>query len=113
MSDRGALWLVAGSTIGLQIWASLVLIFVSPSAESIVMTAVMKWPVLVILALLLAGPFIAWYRLVRVRARREKLKRAEWMLDGTEQRETNGKRTAGAARQWPLWETDSRPDRGG
>jgi hypothetical protein len=84
--------------IGLQVWSTIVLIAVSPTGESLLITAVMKWPVLLILGLLLAGPFIAWYRLVKVRARREQLKRSEWMLDGAPPQGGDRKREAGTRR---------------
>jgi hypothetical protein len=98
MEDRGAMWAVAGPLIGLKVWATIILLAYAPTREALAMVAATGWPWLVALAIILAGPTVAWLRLVRVRARRERLRRAEWMLD---------KKDA----QWPLWETVSRPER--
>jgi hypothetical protein len=39
------------------------------------------WPFLVLPAIAVAGPLLFYWRLRRVRARREQLRRAEWMID--------------------------------
>ena len=51
------------------------------------------------------APAFAWWRLVRVRARREQLRRSEWMLDESD---TASTLDPGQATQWPLWDTVSR-----
>lgn len=61
-------------TVGLIVWAS-------RSAETIALLVVTTWPWLAIMGALGAGPLLFRYRLRRVRARRARLQRAEWMLD--------------------------------
>jgi hypothetical protein len=94
MEGRGAMWAVAGPLIGLKLWATGILLVYAPTREALAMVLATGWPWLVALAILLGGPTVAWLRLVRVRARRARLRRAEWMLDE-------------ADAQRPPWETVS------
>jgi hypothetical protein len=61
------------ATIVLIIWAS-------HSYETAALVAATTWPWLVLAVALGAGPLLFHLRLRRVRARRELLERAEWML---------------------------------
>jgi hypothetical protein len=51
----------------------------APTRDTMVWIAATHWPLIFILGLLI-GPGIAAYRLLRARARREQLRRAEFML---------------------------------
>jgi hypothetical protein len=109
MSNREALLAVALPLICLKIWATILVLVYEPTREAALsLLGVFGWPWLVVIGFLIVGPGLAWWRLVRVRAKRAKLQRAEWM----------GEEPAAAAReatsdQRPLWETVSRLERGG
>jgi hypothetical protein len=61
------------ATIVLVIWAS-------HSYQTTALVAATTWPWLVVAGVLGLGPLLFHLRLRRVRARREQLRRAEWML---------------------------------
>ena len=105
--SRSALLAVAVPLIAFKIWFAILLLSYAPTREGVMWIAATHWPLVIIVGLLLAGPGLATYRLVRVRARREKLRRAEWMLGPV------AHRTAAAAGESApqcsaLWETVSR-----
>lgn len=97
MEGRGALWLVAGPLLALKLWATVLLLFFEPTRHALLGVLATTWPWAVWLILLLAGPGLAWYRLVKVRSRRKQLRRSEWMLDGPTPQWSEG--------QWPEWLT--------
>jgi hypothetical protein len=67
------IYLAKLATIVLVIWAS-------HSYETTALIAATTWPWLVVAGVLGLGPLLFHVRLRRVRARRELLKRAEWVL---------------------------------
>lgn len=110
MESRGALFAVAIPLIAFKIWFAILLLSYAPTAETATWIAASHWPVLIVIAILIAGPGVAAYRLLRARARRERLRRAEWMVETP----TVGPRSAVSSRpQWSLWETVSRLEREG
>ncbi len=106
MSQRGAIWTVAGPLIAFKVWACILLLIYAPNRDGIVWIAITSWYWVLAIILLIAAPVLAWSRLVRVRARRQQLRRAEWMVDES----THAEMPAHSARrpQWSLWETVSR-----
>lgn len=110
MSHRGAIWTVAGPLIAFKVWACILLLIYSPNRDGIVWIAVTSWYWVLAVALLVAAPTLAWVRLVRVRARRQRLRRAEWMLEQSSPAEMPA-HLAGSP-QWSLWETVSRLEGG-
>ena len=59
----------------------LIVVFSMDRSEMAAVIAVLStWLWVVVLAILLSGPAAYWWRLRRVRARRELLQRAEWMV---------------------------------
>jgi hypothetical protein len=71
----------------------------APNKDTATWIAATHWPLLIVLALLI-GPGIAVYRLMRARAKRERLRKQEWMVETP---------TAVASRpQWSVWDTVSR-----
>src|SRR5207248_8410696 len=97
MENKGALLTVAIPLIAFKVWFAILLLTYAPTRDTAVWLAATHWPLVIILGLLVP-PGIAAYRLLRVRARRERLRRAEWMLDTP-------------APQWSRWETVSRLER--
>jgi len=79
MEDRGALFAVAIPLLAFKIWFAILLFVYAPTHDAAVWIAATHWPLLIVF-FLLVGPGIAVYRLLRARARRERLRREEWML---------------------------------
>ena len=63
------------ATVGVIFWAA------EGSGEAGALLTATTWPWLFIPAFAIAGPAIYFYRLRRVRARREQLRRSEWMIE--------------------------------
>jgi hypothetical protein len=80
MESRGALLTVAIPLIAFKIWFAILLLTYAPTREGVTWIAATHWPLIIIIGLLI-GPGIATYRLLRVRARREQLRRAEFAVD--------------------------------
>jgi hypothetical protein len=98
MENRGALLTVAIPLIAFKIWFAILLLTYAPNRDAVIWIAATHWPLLIIMAFLVA-PGVATYRLLRARARRERLRRSEWMLDQPPQCSA-------------LWETVSRLEGG-
>src|SRR3979411_487069 len=81
MESKGALLTVAIPLIAFKVWFAILLLTYAPTRDGVVWIAATHWPLLIVVALLIAGPGIATYRLMRARARREQLRRSEWMVD--------------------------------
>jgi hypothetical protein len=106
MESKAALLTVAIPLIAFKIWFAILLLAYAPTRETVVWVAATHWPLVIILGLML-GPGIAAYRLLRARARREELRRAEFMLTAPKPRPHRPRRPAGAQCS-ALWETVSR-----
>jgi hypothetical protein len=78
MQDRGALFAVAIPLIAFKVWFAILLFIYAPTHNAAVWIAATHWPLLIVL-FLLVGPGIAAYRLLRARARRQRLLQSEWM----------------------------------
>lgn len=111
METRGALLTVVAPLVVLKLWATALLLAYAPTREAVAVVVATHWAWVVVGALLLAAPTIAWSRLVRMRARREQLRRSEWMLEPERGSRPRGDTSALPLTQWPLWETASRSDR--
>jgi hypothetical protein len=108
MESRGAILAVAIPLIAFKIWFAILLLSYAPTADTATWIAASHWPYLIVIAILILGPGIATYRLVRARARRERMRQAEWMVETP----TVGPTSAVSSRpQWSLWETVSRLER--
>src|SRR6202011_5585317 len=79
MESKGALLTVAIPLIAFKVWFAIRLLTYAPTRDGVVWIAATHWPLIIVLGLLVA-PGIAVYRLVRARARRERLREAEFML---------------------------------
>lgn len=101
MESKGALLTVAIPLLAFKVWFAILLLMYAPKHDTLVWIAATHWPLVIVLGLLVA-PGIAVYRLLRVRARREQLKRAEFMVTPR----------PGDAQCPALWETVSRLEAG-
>ncbi len=106
MGNRAAAWAVAGPLIAFKIWVIVLILMVAPHDDAVGFLVATNWPLLVVIGLLVAGPALAWWRLVRVRARRGRLRRAEWELEPPSVQPAQS--AADVPSQWPLWETVAR-----
>ena len=74
-------WLLVWTIVVVKLITVVVTIAVARSWDAGAVLAIMSWPWLVAIAVLVAGPLLFRRRLRRVRARRAQLLRAEWMVD--------------------------------
>jgi hypothetical protein len=112
MESKGALLTVAIPLIAFKIWFAILLLMYAPTRDTMVWVAATHWPLVIILGLMI-GPAIAAYRMLRARARREKLRREEFMLVSTAPRRVRRPvRVARGAQCSALWETVSRLEGG-
>jgi hypothetical protein len=109
METKGALFTVAIPLIAFKVWFAILLLTYAPTRDSMVWIAATHWPLVFILGLLV-GPGIATYRLMRARARREALRRAEFMVNPPKPRKPP--RVERGAQCSALWETVSRLEGG-
>ena len=81
-----AVWLLVGTIAAAKLTTLAVIVWASGSRETLALIGATLPPWLLAAAALLAGPVLFRLRLRRVRAQRERLRRAEWMLPPAEQR---------------------------
>jgi hypothetical protein len=93
MENRGALLTVAIPLIAFKIWFAILLLMYAPTRDTMVWIAATHWPLLIVFGFMIAAA-VPTYRLLKVRAKRERLRRAEFMLE--------------SAQCSALWETVSR-----
>ena len=75
-------WVLIATIAAAKLATLLVVLWAARSAEAGGIVAATTWHWLVVAAGLVAGPVLFRLRLRRVRARREQLRRAEWMIAG-------------------------------
>lgn len=78
--SRGS-WMMIGALLIAKIGGLIVVFMIDPSEMAALFAVVSTWLWIVVVGILLAGPVGYWWRLRRVRGRREALQRAEWMVD--------------------------------
>src|SRR5438034_7026173 len=83
MENRGALLTVAIPLIAFKIWFAILLLAYAPTHDTAVWIAATHWPLLIVLGFVVAAA-VPTYRLLKVRAKRERLRRAEFMLDSSQ-----------------------------
>ena len=74
-------WTLVWTLVTMKIVTIVIVILAARQAEAGTLFALITWHWLVVLGALLAAPVIFRYRLRRVRARRDSLVRAEWMVE--------------------------------
>lgn len=99
MESRGALLTVAIPLVAFKIWFAILLLIYAPTRDTLVWIAATHWTLIVVFGFLIAAA-IPTYRLLKVRAKRNRLRRAEFMVEPTK------------AQCSALWETVSRLEGG-
>jgi hypothetical protein len=77
---KGALLRLAIPMLALKVWFAILLLTYAPTRDTVLWIAATHWPLLIIIALLL-GPCLTGYRLLRARARRARLRQAEFNVE--------------------------------
>ena len=77
---KAAFWTFAGMGIAFKLVTSVIIFVMAPSAHSAIFLFVMQWYWL-LLPLPLIVPLMFWYRLRRVRRRRQQLIYSEWTVE--------------------------------
>lgn len=80
MESKGALLTVAIPMIVFKVWFAILLLSYAPTRDTVVWIVATHWSLLFILIALI-GPGIAAFRMIRARARREQLRRAEFAVE--------------------------------
>lgn len=78
---KSVVWAFVWTIFAFKIATVAVIILASRSWEAGALLTATTWPFFVIPAVAITGPVLFYLRLRRVRARREQLRRAEWMVD--------------------------------
>ena len=79
--ERRAVWGFVWVLFGFKIATVVAIVVASRSEEAVVLAAATTWYFLPVPFVAVGGALVFRYRLVRVRRRRERLRRAEWLLD--------------------------------
>ena len=74
-------WTLVWTLVAMKIITIVIVVLAARKAEAGTLLAVITWHWLILLGALLAAPVLFRVRLRRVRARRESLMRAEWMVE--------------------------------
>jgi hypothetical protein len=99
MESKGAMLTVAIPLLAFKIWFAILLLMYAPTRDTMVWIAATHWSLIVVLGFMIVA-VIPLLRLLKVRAKRNRLRRAEFMLEPT-----NPQCSA-------LWETVSRLEGG-
>jgi len=99
MESKGAMLTVAIPLLAFKIWFAILLLMYAPTRDTVVWIAATHWTLLVVFGFLIVGA-VPLLRLLKVRAKRERLRRAEFMVE-----QTNPQCSA-------LWDTVSRLEDG-
>ena len=101
--NKGALLTVAIPLVAFKIWFAILLLMYAPTRDTMVWIAATHWTMIIVFGFMIAAA-IPLYRLVKVRAKRGRLRRAEFMVEQS--------KSATAAQCPALWETVSRLEGG-
>src|SRR5215469_9099615 len=80
MESKGALLTVAIPLLAFKIWFAILLLIYAPTRDTMTWIAATHWPLVLIMPFVIATS-VAVYRMVRVRAKREQLRRSEFMVE--------------------------------
>ena len=74
-------WVLLGVMGAFVAGFTLFIMFLRPTSDNLLAQLAINWPKLVVVVLFCGAPFVAWLRLVKVRAKRGRLVQEEWCLD--------------------------------
>lgn len=100
MENKGALLTVAIPLLAFKIWFAILLLLYAPTRDTAVWIAATHWTLIVVIGFMVAAA-IPFYRLVKVRMKRARLRRAEFMVQPASEPQCSA-----------LWETVSRLEGG-
>ena len=82
-AGRAALWTMVGILIAFKVATTAVILIMAPGARQAVlaMFIAFHWPLLVAAVTFGFTPLLFWLRLLKVRAKRSRLRAAEWRVD--------------------------------
>jgi hypothetical protein len=104
MENKGALLTVAIPLVAFKIWFAILLLMYAPTRDTMVWIAATHWTLIIVFGFMIAAAIPA-YRLLKVRAKRGRLRRAEFMVEAKPEPTTTAQCSA-------LWETVSRLEGG-
>ena len=99
MENKGALLTVAIPLVAFKIWFAILLLLYAPTRDTVIWIAATHWTLIVVFGFMIAAA-IPLIRLLKGRAKRQRLVRSEFMLEPSEPQCS------------ALWETVSRLEGG-
>lgn len=82
MEGRAAAWTLLAIVVLFKVGTALLILYhTRPASDAYALLVATHWYLVIPVVLVLAGPALYWYRLLRVRARRKRLRQAEWNVD--------------------------------
>ena len=100
MENKGALLTVAVPLVAFKIWFAILLLLYAPTRDTMVWIAATHWTLLIVFGFMIVAAIPA-YRLLKVRIKRSRLVRSEFVLEPSEKAQCSA-----------LWETVSRLEGG-
>ena len=76
--------MMIGALVIAKVGGLVIIFMIDPSEMAALFAIVSTWLWVVVLAILLSGPVAYAWRVRRVRARKDELQRAEWMIEPSE-----------------------------
>lgn len=83
MESKGAMLTVAVPLLAFKVWFAILLLTYAPTRDTMTWIAATHWPLVLIMPFVITAS-VAVYRLVRVRAKREQLRRSEFMVESVQ-----------------------------
>ncbi|HEY1295032.1 MAG TPA: hypothetical protein VGJ60_18280 [Chloroflexota bacterium] len=80
MESKGAMLTVAIPLLAFKIWFAILLLMYAPTRDTMVWIAATHWTLIVVIGFMIVAA-VPLLRLLKVRAKRERLRRAEFMLE--------------------------------
>ena len=80
MENKGALLTVAIPLVAFKIWFAILLLMYAPTRDTMVWIAATHWTLIIVFGFMIVAAIPA-YRMLKVRAKRGRLRRAEFMVE--------------------------------
>ena len=98
--DKVVVWAFLWTLFAFKMGTVVLIFWASKTSEAGMILSATTWPWLIIPGFAVAGTVAYRYRLMKVRAKREQLRRAEWMLDEGDAGQGAGGRKQAASSGW-------------